>query len=155
MPSSPSRGPITTRIVTELATEGFPVGDNGAPADPYGWQGEPNAEGGSFIPWMSVTPGLAVPNVPPGAMGDTGAMWKLAYTVFYAGLSRKQTEALADKERNALTNIARESIDTDTGNWKIMKITCTGIGSVNRVGSAYPDHHTQSDNFEVWITKEG
>jgi len=140
-------------VIAELETEGFPVGDNSYPDDPYGWQGQPNEEGGSFIPWMSVTPGAAMPQNPVGALADTGTEWRLPYNVFYAGISRRQTEALADRLREALTNISREKITTDTGTWKIQKISCTAVGSNNRVGSAYPDYFTQSDSFEVWISK--
>jgi hypothetical protein len=73
--------------------------------------------------------------------------------VVYAGISRKQTEALADRMRMNLTNIARESVDSDTGKWRIQKTTCTTIGNTNRIGSAYPDYFTQADSFEVWVTK--
>lgn len=155
MPSSPSRGPITTRLLTELETEGFPVGDNNNPTDPYGWQGEPDGTGSTFIPWMSLNPGTALPQTPPGAMGDTGREWRMTYVVNYAGVTRKQCEALADKMRNALTNIVREAITTPTGNWKIMKVSCTNIGNNNRVGGTFPDYSSQADSFEVWITKEG
>lgn len=154
MPSSPSRGPITTRMITELSTEGFPVGDNSSPAEgSYGWQGQPNETSSSFIPWMSITPAAAMPQRPPGALADTGSEWRLNYNVFYAGITRKQSEALADRMRNRLTNITREKVTTDTGDWKIQKISCQAVGSNNRVGSAYPDYFTQSDSFEVWITK--
>lgn len=153
MPSSISRGPITTRLLGELLTEGFPVGDNAAPTAPYGWQGEPNEPGTTFTPWLSLSPGAATLQAPSGAMGDSQSEWRLSYAVVYAGISRKQTEALADRMRMNLTNIARESVDSDTGLWRIQKITCTTIGNTNRIGSAYPDYFTQADSFEVWITK--
>jgi len=86
-------------------------------------------------------------------MGDSQSDWRLNYTAVYAGISRKQTEALADRMRMNLTNIARESIDTPTGNWRIQKITCLAIGNTNRIGSAYPDYFTQADSFDVWVTK--
>jgi hypothetical protein len=86
-------------------------------------------------------------------MGDSQSEWRLSYSVVYAGISRKQTEALADRMRMNLTNIVRESIDTDTGAWRIQKVTCTSIGNTNRIGSAYPDYFTQADSFEVWVTK--
>lgn len=158
MPSSPSRGPITTRLFTELETAGFPVGDNAAPTEDqgvYGWQGEPDGSGSAFTPWMTIAPGTASPQNPAGALGDTGREWRLMYTVYYAGVSRKQCEALADKMRDALTNISRESVTTPTGNWKIQKVSCTNIGTNNRVGSTFPDYSSQADTFDVWITKEG
>ena len=153
MPSSISRGPITTRLLAELVTEGCPVGDNASPTAPYGWQGEPNEPGTTFTPWLSLSPGAASLQSPTGAMGDSQSEWRLSYSVVYAGISRKQTEALADRMRLNLTNIARESVDSDTGKWRIQKITCTTIGNTNRIGSAYPDYFTQADSFEVWVTK--
>src|SRR3954471_12692118 len=152
-PSSISRGPITSRLLDELVTEGFPVGDNAAPVVPYGWQGEPNDPGSTFTPWLSLSPGAATLQSPAGAMGDSQSDWRLSYSVTYAGISRKQTEALADRMRMNLTNIARESIDTETGKCRIQKVTCSVIGNTNRIGSAYPDYFTQADTFEVWVTK--
>lgn len=152
-PSSISRGPITNRLLDELVTEGFPVGDNAQPVVPFGWQGEPNAPGTTFTPWLSLSPGAATLQSPAGAMGDSQSEWRLAYSVMYAGISRKQTEALADRMRLNLTNIARESVDSETGKWRIQKTTCITIGNTNRIGSAYPDYFTQADSFEVWVTK--
>lgn len=152
-PSSISRGPISSRLLDELTVEGFPVGDNAAPGTPYGWQGEPNAPGTTFTPWMSLSPGAASLQAPAGPLGSSQEDWRLAYAVSYAGISRKQTEALADRMRMNLTNIARESIDTPTGKWRIQKTTCVAIGNTNRIGSAYPDYFTQADSFEVWVTK--
>lgn len=154
MPSALSRGPITTALVAHLETSTFPVGDNAPPEDPYGWQGEPDTTGASFIPWLSLQPGTAVAQNPPGTFGDTGTEWRLNYAVFYAGITRKQQEALADRMRNVLVNITRQGVVTDSGTWRIQKVSCSGVGSSNRIGSAYPDYYTQTDNFEVWITKE-
>ena len=153
MPSSLSRGPITNRLLTELESESFPVGDNASPKIPYGWSGEPNDPGTTFTPWLTLTPGTAISQLPSGALGDTQTDWRLTYSVFYAGISRKQTEALADRMRMNLTNIAREDINTPTGNWRIQKVSCQAIGTTNRIGSAYPDYFTQADTFELWITK--
>jgi hypothetical protein len=156
MPASPStlsRGPITNRILEQLATENFPVGDNTSPTVPFGWQGEPNAPGTTFTPWLSLSPAGSVPQSPAGPLANTGADWRLSYSVFYAGLSRKQTEALADRMRNNLIFLEREVISTQSGGWKVQKVTCTAIGNTNRVGSAYPDYFTQADSFEVWVSK--
>ena len=153
MPSSISRGPISNRLLSELDTEGFPVGDNASPVAPFGWQGEPNDPGTTFTPWMTLTPGTASLQTPTGSMGDSQSEWRLSYNVSYAGISRKQTEALADRMRMNLTNIRRESVTTPTGNWRIQKVTCIAIGNTSRIGSAYPDYFTQADSFEVWVTK--
>jgi hypothetical protein len=156
MPSSPntiSRGPITDRLLEQLATEGFPVGDNAEPRVPFGWQGEPNAPGMTFTPWLSLSPAGSVPQSPAGPLANTYADWKLAYSVFYTGLSRKQAEALADRMRHNLSYIERELVDTPTGAWKFQKVACTTIGNTNRISSAYPDYFTQADSFEVWVSK--
>lgn len=154
MPSAISRGPITSRVIIELETEGFPVGDNQAPEEGFGWAGEPNADSSTFTPWMSVAPLTGQSQRLPGALGDTGTEWTLPYSVFYAGISRAHVEALADKMRNKLTNIAREVIETDGANWKIQKISCNTVGGVARVGSTFPDYFTESDMFDVWVSKE-
>lgn len=154
MPSSISRGPITTRLLYELEQLGFPVGDNASPTEAHGWQGEPDGGSSYFVPWTALSAMPGTPQNPAGAMGDTGTQWRLGYNAFYAGVSRKQTEALADRSREAFTNIVRDSIVTDTGSWRIQKISCTSVGSSNRVGSAFPDFYTQNDSFEVWVTKE-
>ena len=152
-PSSISRGPITNRLLDELATEGFPVGDNQSPTVPFGWQGEPNAPGTTFTPWLSLSPASGMVQGPSGPLGSTQEDWRLGYSVTYAGISRKQTEALADRMRMNLTGIARENVDTPTGAWRVQQIKCTAIGNTTRIGSAYPDYFTQADSFEVWVTK--
>ena len=154
MPSAVSRQQITNRVLAELNEAGFPVGDNNAPTAAYGWAGEPDEIDATFTPWMTLTPLAAQPQRIPGAVADTGTEWILPYMVFYAGASRKQCEALADKMRLALTNIERERVDSPSGGWRIMKISCTAIGSNSRTGSAFPDYYAQSDTFEVWISKE-
>jgi hypothetical protein len=99
MVSALSRGPVTSRVLQELAEEGFPVGDQSSPDGDYGWSGEPNEADTGFTPWMILSPLTGAPHKIPGALGDTGTEWTLPYGVFYAGLSRKQAEALADKMR--------------------------------------------------------
>ena len=157
MPKSPSavaRGPITRRVLVELETEGFPVGDNQAPEAEYGWSGEPNGENSTFTPWMTLQPLMGQTQRQSGALSDTGTEWSLPYGVFYTGLTRAHVEALADKMRKALTDITREVVETVNGNWKIQKISCSTLGTVNRVGSTYPDYFTQTDTFDVWVSKE-
>jgi len=147
-----NRGPITVRLLAELREAGLPVGDNAAPTDPYGWQGEPNSEGTNFIPWMVLTAGTATAGT--GSFAASATEWRLPYTVFYAGVTRDQLDWLADKMRVKLTNIERESVTTDAGNWRIQQIRCTSVGGTNRIGSTFPDYFTETDLFEVWLSKE-
>lgn len=148
------RSPFTNWIITQLETENFPVGDNTHPEESYGWQGEPNGTNSYFIPWMTVTPGPSRSQTPPGALADSGTEWIHTYNVLYAGVSRKQCEGLADKQRAILCGTSRVTVPTPTGSWRIMKVSCTSIGSNNRVSGTIPDYSTQSDTFDVWVTKE-
>mgnify|MGYP000897000190 CR=1 FL=1 len=146
------RGPITSYLIEEIKTaSGFPVGDNAVPTVPYGWQGEPDTA--TFIPWLSVGPATGTPQRPTGPLAGTNEDWVLGYMVSYAGVSRAQTEALADRIREDVCNISRVSVTTEDGSWRIQKISSTVIGPMNRVGSTFPDYFTQNDAFEVWITK--
>lgn len=147
-----NRAPITDRLITELEGDSLPVGDNNVPTDAYGWQGEPNADGSTFIPWMSINGGAAQRQ--SGSLGNSSSEWQLSYTINYAGVSRKQLDWIADRARNRLVSIARESVTTGSGNWKIQQIRCTVVGATNRVGIPFPDYFTQADLYEVWISKE-
>jgi len=151
--SVPKRGLITNRVITELNTSGFPVGDNSSPQDPYGWQGEPGASDSTFIPYLGVTP-LAGSLQRTQDMRTSQAEWVFPYSVWVAGISRMQSEALADRVRGRLVAIAREVLEDDFGNWKIQQIRCISIGNNTRVGSTFPDYYTQNDTFEVWVSKE-
>lgn len=146
------RGPITDRLISELEELGLPVGDNKAPTDPYGWQGEPNANGSNFIPWVVLTAGTTP--APTGSFGGSQDLWRMPYTVFYGAVTRKQLDWLADRMRNKFVNIERESVATDTGSWRIQQIRCTAVGGSIRVSATTPDYYTQTDVYEVWLAKE-
>lgn len=153
MISSLSRGPVTTFLLGVLGVVDFPVGDSAKPTVAYGWQGEPNGSSSYFIPWLELSAALGQPQRQQ-SMGDPGVDWKLAYNVYFAGVSRSQTEALADRIRNALVNLDRTNvIPTDTGDWVFMKVSVASIGSVQRIPSVYPDYYIQSDSYEAWLTK--
>jgi hypothetical protein len=152
--SAPARGPITTHLITRLETLDFPVGDNTHPEDDYGWQGEPNAAAATFIPWMTITPVNSQPQTITGSFADPSTEWRMNYNVFYAGVTRAQSEALGDRIRLALCTTPRGQVSGENGTWRIQKVGCNAIGSNTRVGGAFPDYFTQSDSFEVWITKE-
>ena len=148
-----NRGPITDRLLSELKELSLPVGDNKVPDDPYGWQGaEPDIDTSSFIPWMVLTAGTAPAG--SGSLGSSASEWRLPYTVFYAGVSRDQLDWLADRMRSKFVAIERELITTDSGDWKVQQLRCTSVGGTNRVGSTFPDYYTQTDLFEVWLSKE-
>lgn len=148
-----NRGPITEHLLTEMRTMDLPVGDNNAPDDPHGWQSsEPDADASEFIPWMVLTAGAG--RAGTGGMGDSASEWQLPYTVFYAGVGRDQLDWLADRMRVHLVSISRVGVPTDSGSWRIQQIRCTSVGGTVRQAATFPDYYTQTDLFEVWLSKE-
>lgn len=148
-----NRAPITTRLMAELRELNLPVGDTHVPDATYGWQSdEPDADQSQFIPWMVITAGTAPAGT--GSFGTSASEWRLPYSVFYAGVTREQLDWLADRMRVKLTGIEREAVSTDTGNWRICQIRCTSVGGTYRQGPTFPDYYTQTDLFEVWLSKE-
>lgn len=148
-----TRGPVTARLIAELQETNLPVGDNHAPTDAYGWQDEePGADESNFIPWMVLTAGTA--SAGAGPLSASAADWKVPYTVFYAGVTREQLDWLADAMRMKLVNIERDPVNTDSGVWRIQQIRCTSVGGTVRQAATFPDYYSQSDLFEVWLSKE-
>lgn len=148
-----NRGPITTRLIAELNETELPVGDNHAPTDPYGWQtDEPGADASQFIPWMVITAGTA--STGTGSLAASSQDWKLNYTVFFAGVTREQLDWLADKVRLQFANIERENVVTESGSWRIQQVRCTSVGGTVRQAATFPDYYSQTDVFEVWLSKE-
>lgn len=148
-----SRGHITKYLVDTLALQSFPVGDGKAPTVPHGWQGEPNATGSHFIPWMGVQTGTGRPT--GGSFGGSSTEHILSYSVEYAAVDREQVEYLADSTRKLLVNAVREDIDCgDAGTWKLQQVTNTSIGGISRLRSPFPDYFVQTDGFDIWVSKE-
>jgi hypothetical protein len=153
--SSLSRAHFTAWMVATLSVEGLPVGDNNTPAIPYGWQGEPNDSTSVYIPWMSVATGTARPTTRPSAFGDAGSEHVLSYAVQFAAVGREQVEWMADKMRKVLVNSDRTIVDCGVyGEWRIVQAQCISIGGITRVRSTFPDSFTQTDNFDIWVSRE-
>lgn len=156
------RSAVTSGLIISLRTLGFPVGDNSSPTDvdnapvPFGWQGEPDAAGTNFTPWLSLTP---MPG--QGQGGDLRSLggqefWLLNYSLYVAGVNRNQAELLADRARNLLCNLGVDTVLTVTGEsaaWNIVGVKCPNLGSNNRVGEAIPYYYTQTDSYQVWVTE--
>lgn len=160
------RSAVTTGLVANLRTLDFPVGDNNSPTDidgayvPFGWNGEPDAAGKNFTPWLSVTP---MPAAPAGAgapstiesMSSDG-FWVCNYSLYAAGVNRNQCEKLLDRARNLLCNLGVDSpftVEGETATWTIGGVKCLNLGSNQRVGEAIPYYYTQTDSYQLWATE--
>jgi hypothetical protein len=146
------RSLFTDHLLAELASFALPVGDNDAPDEPHGWQGEPNENLANFIPWLVVAPGQATRS--QGTFADPQETWQLPYFVSSAGISRKQTENVADRVRRAFKALAKVNVTLKDETWRLMYVHVTGIGGVNRIGGTNPAYHVQTDTFEFWLSKE-
>lgn len=147
------RGQITSHIVGELLDSfPFPVGDNDAPTTPYAWQGEPNADGSNFIPWISIGTGTSTRST--GSLATSQSDWQANYFVTSAGVARKQTDQTADLARDFLVKLERQKIITTNGTWKLQQARVTSIGGIQRMNPARPHYFVQTDVIEFWLSRE-
>lgn len=147
------RALVTSTLVANLTTLGFPVGDNSAPGTDYGWQGEPDAADATFIPWLSISPMPGQGQFQDLSSLSNRAEWQLTYSVFAAGVNREQCERLADRARNQMVTMGRFDMEGQFANWRIVGIECPSLGSCARVGEAIPYYYTQTDTYRVWVTQ--
>lgn len=152
------RGAITTSLVATLDALALPVGDCDAPLAPHGWQGEPNASGSNFIPWVVLAPSTASNS--SGSIGASQSEWRAIYFITIAGVTRKQTESVADKTRIVLSSAAQTKVTATTLTtgadevWSIQQVRVTSIGAVARNHGVSPPYYVQTDTVEVWLSKE-
>ena len=146
------RSYFTNHLLDQLAGFALPVGDNDAPTAPHGWQGEPNENLSSFIPWLVLAPGQASRS--QGTFENPQDLWQMTYFVSSAGVSREQAENVADRMRSELKALAKVNVTLKDETWRMMYVHVTGIGSVNRIGTTNPPYHVQTDTYEFWVSKE-
>lgn len=152
-PVSVPRGEFTQYVYDYLSGElDYPVGDNEPPVAPHGWQGEPNADGSNFIPWVTLVPGTAT--VSSGSFDASQQDWRIAYMLGSSATSRKQLENIADLVRRKIVNIQRQKILTTEGTWAILQARVTGISAVTRIGQLNPAYFTQTDTVELWLSRD-
>lgn len=146
------RSYFTNYLLDDLAGFALPVGDNDVPSAAHGWQGEPNENLSEFIPWLVLAPGQASKS--QGSFSDPQELWQLTYFISAAGVSREQTENVADRVRSALKALAKINVALKDETWRLMYVHVTGIGGVNRIGTTNPAYHVQTDTLEFWLSKE-
>lgn len=157
MTQAPDRGTLTDRIVLLLETTGFPVGDAGAPEpDPNrtlqaGWNGEPNAPGSVYVPYLVVTPQTAT--ISSGPMDDPQGDFRVPYAMSIFGANRKQTESLGNVARKTLSALKAVVLDLDGISYKVQQVWFDALGAVGRVDATSPSTYGEVDTFTVWLTK--
>lgn len=148
------RGSLTDLLITTLTSDpGFPVGDGEAPgADSgAGWSGEPNVDGSTFTPYLVLTPQTATISI--GSMRDPQDGFQIPYSLASFGVSRKQTEALANRARKAIRTIAKTNVTLDGAGFYIQQVWFGALGAVGRVDATTPSTFGEVDTVTVWLTQ--
>lgn len=147
------RGSLTDLLITQLETHGFPVGDAEAPAagSGAGWTGEPNAEGSTFTPYQVLTPQSATTSW--GSLVDPQDAFQLPYALASFGISRKQTEALANRGRKILRSLKGTTVTLDGEDFKILQVWYAAIGGVGRVDATTPSTFGEVDTITIWLSQ--
>lgn len=150
---TPDRGSLTDILITKLAETDFPVGDAGAPdaEAKAGWNGEPNAPGSTYVPYLVLTPSTAT--ISSGPFPDPQGDWRVPYSMTTFGVSRKQTESLANRGRKILEDLSKTSVTLDGQDYKIQQINFDALGGVGRVDATSPSTYGEVDTFTVWLAK--
>lgn len=155
----PDRGSLTDVMIERLlATTTYPVGDAGAPvpeedaARHAGWNGEVGMPGSIFVPYNVLTPATAT--ISSGPFTDPQGEIQLPYQLSTFGVSRRQTEALANVARKALEGLRNERPVLDGVEHKIHQVWFSAIGGVGRVDATDPTStYGEVDTLTVWLTK--
>lgn len=151
------RGSLTDALLTQLLTVDFPVGDAGKPLHDEnalrqaGWNGEPNTPGSFYVPYVVLTPATA--SISSGPFSDPQGDQQLPYTLSIFGVSRKQTESLANRARKILHALGGTDITLDSVDYSIQQIWFSAIGGVGRIDATDPSTYGEVDTFTVWLTK--
>jgi hypothetical protein len=84
----------------------------------------------------------------------SAADWRVNYFITTAGMARKQTDQLADTARDTVVKLARQTIMTTNGNWRIQQARVVSIGGINRMSQTRPFYFVQVDVVELWLSRE-
>lgn len=145
------RGPLTDALLVALRAEIGKVGDGQQPQG-SGWLGEPNAPTSKYIPYLVLSPLAA--QYSSGPLGDSQADWRLPYRIVAVGVKRSQVEWIADKARDVLEALRNQKLELGADRYKVQMVRTEVIGAVMRVDSTDPSYWTQTDQVNVWLTKE-
>ena len=146
------RGNVTDAVLAAVGTVGKPVGDANTPNVAFGWDGQPNALGTNFIPYVVVFPQAA--SIKSGPIAVPSADWQLPYTITSYGVTREQVEWLADRARNTLSSLRGATLDGGDATYSVIKATTETIGTVSRQDISDPPFFAQTDTVSVWVSQE-
>lgn len=152
MRSTPDRGVVTDYLLTQLAGQGWPVGDVVAP-EGAGWQNDMTAPNSVFVPYLVLTPLNA--NGGTGTLGDSSTEWRLPYSLSTYGVSRRQVEDLADDARRFIAGFKKITLTMKDGTttWKIQQSTWQAMGGIGYTNQVTPTALSQTDSLLIWLSK--
>lgn len=150
MSSTPDRGTLTNRVLSELRAAGLLVGDILAP-DTAGWQTQPGGDADVFVPYVTLTPQTV--GSPSGSVEDPTEDWRIPYTLTSFAVDRNQVEDYADKVRRVLLGIRRREVTMSNGSWQWQQTQWVTIGAVGYTQIVNPTAFSQTDSMTIWLSK--
>lgn len=148
-----ARGPLTDLLITTLrqSLDDLPVGDGEAPLEPHGWQGQVNAPGSEFIPYVALMPMTS--GTPMGSLGDSASDWQLPYQLQAFGVARNQCEWMADHARGVLAALRGTKVQLGPDRYGVQQVRLMTLGGITRLDVTDPPYYGQADGMSVWLTK--
>lgn len=146
-----NRRVLTKAVIDKLKEIDKPIGDGVTPKN-AGWTGgQPNADGTNFVPYSVVSTGSSSNS--SGPISDFQADWQTTYAVSSFGVSREQTEWMADTARSKLALLKGSILNLGDSNYKVILVRVDAIGGIQRVDATEPQYWGQTDAYTVWVTK--
>lgn len=153
------RAPVSKWLEEFLTENGFTVALMSAEdkhgIKTLGWQGEAQKPGSVFEPYGIIIPSN-VSKPPTTALQVNASDWDLPYMLTIFGVDVQQVEDIADDIRQLSGPFHRNDRPTLVMNgheWGISRITNTGIGGVGWNNQVSPAMYSQTDSYEVTLSR--
>lgn len=157
------RSPLTNHLLHWIKEHtSFEVGDAVIPKN-AGWQKvaakpQPNAPGGTFTPYTVLTSMTAVPAPGTGSIAETQQDWHIPYVIQSFGVTREQSERLADKVRISIGELTHEILELKTDDapqnrYRVQQVWFPTIGGGNVTPGSDPMFYGEQDQFVLWLAK--
>lgn len=145
------RGPLTDALLTQLALINKPIGDGSRPKA-GGWQGQPNAPGSSYVPYLVLTAGTSTRG--SGPISSPQTEWQINYLVATYGVSRTQCDWMADRARDQLAALRTTTVVLGPRSYRVQQIWTQSIGGITPSYETDPPIWAQQDQLVVWLSEE-